>query len=280
MWQVWNPQDSSPFRSTDYEPEAIYVVPVPQPLGTLPGDWRWRMVQTGIAHQSNGQSDPLSRSWNRAYLMAGFEHGNRLNLQLRLWKRLPEDRAKDNNPDLVRHLGREGGAVVVLFDRDGADSLLRTHDMFDRGEILPRQTAMCDDHDSDHAPRPCTNPGAPPARRSSSRCLLDTCQPASASALAIFSATATDRCCPPVQPKPIDRCALPSSRCAGSSINSRSRNRRKKSSNRGSARTNAITPASRPSGTRAVPDPWSSRSDTVAGTFLRLPARSTRPCRR
>ena len=59
LWQVWNPQESSPFRSTDYQPEAIYVIPVPQKLGTLPGGWTWRMAQLGLAHQSNGQTDFL-----------------------------------------------------------------------------------------------------------------------------------------------------------------------------------------------------------------------------
>src|SRR5690606_30748839 len=134
-------------------------------------------------------------------------------------------------------LGRLGGVAGMLCDRAGADALLRTHDVFDRGKIFPRQTAMCDDHDPDHAPLPCTNPGAPLARRSSSRCLLDTCQPASASALAIFSATATDRCCPPVQPNPMARWLLPSSTWAGSRKRRRSRVRVKKASNRGSAAT-------------------------------------------
>ena len=103
MWQVWNPQDSSPFRSTDYEPEAIYVVPVPQPLGTLPGDWRWRMVQTGIAHQSNGQSDPLSRSWNRAFAGAAFDRGE-FGLTVRVNRRFKE-KDDDDNPDLTRYIG-------------------------------------------------------------------------------------------------------------------------------------------------------------------------------
>ncbi|MCV4593474.1 phospholipase A, partial [Escherichia coli] len=68
LWQVWNPSESAPFRNTDYEPEVIYVVPVPEGLARLPGGWRWSMAQAGVAHQSNGQSEPLSRSWNRVYL--------------------------------------------------------------------------------------------------------------------------------------------------------------------------------------------------------------------
>ncbi|TXI23009.1 MAG: phospholipase [Ottowia sp.] len=121
-WQVFNGGLSRPFRNTDHMPELIYVYPTTL---KLPGGWLWRYSGLGLAHQSNGQSDPLSRSWNRAYLMAGFEHGNRLNLQLRLWKRLPEDRAKDNNPDLVRHLGR--GDVTLGWNVDAKNTLRATY---------------------------------------------------------------------------------------------------------------------------------------------------------
>ena len=121
-WQVFNGGLSRPFRNTDHMPELIYVYPTTL---KLPGGWLWRYSGLGLAHQSNGQSDPLSRSWNRAYLMAGFEQGTRLNLQLRLWKRLPEDRAKDNNPDLVRHLGR--GDVTLGWNVDAKNTLRATY---------------------------------------------------------------------------------------------------------------------------------------------------------
>lgn len=104
LWQVWNRQDSAPFRSSDYQPEAIYVVPVPQQLGTLPGGWHWRMVQLGLAHQSNGQNDPLSRSWNRVYVGTAFERGE-FGLQVRANRRLNESGRDDNNPDLTRYIG-------------------------------------------------------------------------------------------------------------------------------------------------------------------------------
>ncbi|HSG22051.1 MAG TPA: phospholipase A [Azonexus sp.] len=105
LWQVWDSEDSSPFRSTDYQPEAIYIVPVPEKFGTLPFGWNLRMLQLGAAHQSNGQSDPLSRSWNRVYLGAGFERGNfgllfRANQRVRIQK-------IDDNPDIVDYVGRD-----------------------------------------------------------------------------------------------------------------------------------------------------------------------------
>jgi phospholipase A1 len=104
FWQVWNPQQSSPFRSTDYQPEAVYVIPVPEKLGKLPGGWQWRMAQLGLAHQSNGQSDPLSRSWNRVYAAVAFDRGE-FGLTVRANQRLHESLANDDNPDLTRYIG-------------------------------------------------------------------------------------------------------------------------------------------------------------------------------
>lgn len=107
-WQVWNGADSKPFRSSDYEPEAMVVLPTPAAVRDLPFGWlgwQWRFTQLAIAHQSNGQSDPLSRSWNRVYLGAGFEHAD-WSLTARLAHRLKEDAAADNNPDLVAYRGR------------------------------------------------------------------------------------------------------------------------------------------------------------------------------
>ena len=103
LWQVWNPRESSPFRSTDYQPEAIYVIPVPQQLGTLPGGWTWRMAQLGLAHQSNGQTTSLSRSWNRVYGAVAFDHGE-FGLTVRALRRLRES-ANDDNPDMTRTIG-------------------------------------------------------------------------------------------------------------------------------------------------------------------------------
>lgn len=103
LWQVWNSQDSAPFRSTDYQPEAVYVVPVPRRLGTLPGGWSLRVVQLGLAHQSNGQGDPMSRSWNFVYGGALLEKGEMV-LQARIYRRLQEAGVNDN-PGLTRYIG-------------------------------------------------------------------------------------------------------------------------------------------------------------------------------
>lgn len=104
FWQIYNSQDSKPFRNTDYEPEILYVAPVPESMRSLVGGWQWRMLQAGLAHQSNGQSDPLSRSWNRVYLGTAVERGN-WSATARIVHRIKED-SDDNNPDLLRYRGR------------------------------------------------------------------------------------------------------------------------------------------------------------------------------
>ncbi len=105
FWQIWNGKDSKPFRNSDYEPEMIYLVPTAKGFRELPLGWQWRYTLLALAHQSNGQSDPLSRSWNRVYLGAGFERGD-WSLTARVNKRLKESYADDNNPDLVDYRGR------------------------------------------------------------------------------------------------------------------------------------------------------------------------------
>jgi phospholipase A1 len=101
-WQLFTGALSRPFRNTDHEPEFIYVHPLQQPSSD---GWRLRYGGVGLVHQSNGQSLPLSRSWNRVYLMAGAENGG-LSLQGRVWQRLNEDPATDDNPLISDYIGR------------------------------------------------------------------------------------------------------------------------------------------------------------------------------
>ena len=102
-WQLFNSEISRPFRNTDHEPEIFYVYPT---TAQLPFGWKWRYTGIGLVHQSNGQSDPLSRSWNRYYAMTGFELDNRWSVNAKFWKRISETAEKDNNPDIQNYIGR------------------------------------------------------------------------------------------------------------------------------------------------------------------------------
>lgn len=101
FWQAYNWAQSAPFRETDYEPELGLSFHTDFPfLG-----FRQRLFSVGLAHQSNGQSDPLSRSWNRLWVSFQLERGN-LVLNFRPWYRFPESAKTDNNPDILDYAGR------------------------------------------------------------------------------------------------------------------------------------------------------------------------------
>jgi len=116
LWQLWDAQDSRPMRSTDYEPQATYVIPlVSHAWSHLPHDWDWRMVQLGFAHQSNGQSDPLSRDWNHVFAATVFEREG-FGLRFRVDKRVLRS-GLDDNPDLVDFIGRESVSATWRYGR-------------------------------------------------------------------------------------------------------------------------------------------------------------------
>lgn len=110
-WQVYNEDNSRPFRTTDYQPEIFLTQPV---TADLPFGGRLRMLGVGAVHHSNGQSDPLSRSWNRIYLMGGAEWGN-FSIVPRVWARLNnEDDASEDNGDIEDFMGY--GDIKFLYD--------------------------------------------------------------------------------------------------------------------------------------------------------------------
>ena len=120
-WQVYNEDNSRAFRATDYQPEIFLTQPV---TANLPFGGRLRMLGVGAIHHSNGKGDPLSRSWNRAYLMAGAEWG-KLSVIPRLWARVNnEDESSEDNPDIEDFMGY--GDVKFLYDLPSQQSLSGT----------------------------------------------------------------------------------------------------------------------------------------------------------
>lgn len=99
-WQVYNAEQSRPFRETNYEPEVLLVFR----NGYSLGGWNGRMAAVGINHQSNGRGDPLSRSWNRIMFNIGLDRDNWA-LMLRPWIRV-SDGDDDDNPGIEDYIGR------------------------------------------------------------------------------------------------------------------------------------------------------------------------------
>lgn len=123
-WQIFNQgRKSAPFRNTDYKPEIFLTQPV---KADLPWGGRLRMLGTGFVHQSNGQSRPESRSWNRIYAVAGMEWG-KLTVVPRVWMRVFDQGGdKNDNPDIADYMGY--GDVKVQYrlnDRKNVYSVLR-----------------------------------------------------------------------------------------------------------------------------------------------------------
>lgn len=120
-WQVYNEDNSREFRATDYQPEIFLTQPV---AADLPFGGRLRMLGAGAIHHSNGQGDPLSRSWNRAYLMAGAEWG-KFSVIPRVWVRVNnEDDSSEDNPDIEDYMGY--GDIKFLYDLPKQQSLSGT----------------------------------------------------------------------------------------------------------------------------------------------------------
>ncbi|WP_312371503.1 phospholipase A [Stenotrophomonas sp.] len=116
-WQAYNSELSRPFRETNYEPEVMLTF---RNGYSLLG-WNGRMTGISLNHQSNGRSDPLSRSWNRVVANIGLDRENWA-IMLRPWYRIPEGRRDDNNPDIEDYMGR--GDATLVYNRNGHELAL------------------------------------------------------------------------------------------------------------------------------------------------------------
>lgn len=100
-WQFYNGAISRPFRETNYEPELLVVLPLSYKILGLQGVY----LAAGYNHQSNGRSNPFSRSWNRIVFQAGWENQH-WSIVLNPWVRIQEEAMEDNNPNIENFVGR------------------------------------------------------------------------------------------------------------------------------------------------------------------------------
>lgn len=116
FWQIYDQKKSRPFRETNYNPELFIKT---QSFQT---EYGLAAFAFGYEHESNGEKEPVSRSWDRLYLLSEFQRGP-AHLALKFWYRFPEDDKEytedpegDNNPDILDYYGY--GDLVVNLNYD------------------------------------------------------------------------------------------------------------------------------------------------------------------
>lgn len=101
-WQLYNKAYSRPFRETNYMPEIFvrYIDPSTSEFAGID----LMAADIGFVHQSNGQIQIISRSWNRVYGRL-FMQSLGFKFLATGWYRLPEKRAEDENRDIYDYMG-------------------------------------------------------------------------------------------------------------------------------------------------------------------------------
>jgi phospholipase A1 len=94
-WQFY--AQSSPFRETNYRPEAWLTLPVQNETALSYGI---KAVKLGLLHESNGLGKPLSREWNMYYADVIFQYENFLSTVRAYYADAGSD-----NADITSYLG-------------------------------------------------------------------------------------------------------------------------------------------------------------------------------
>jgi phospholipase A1 len=143
-WQIYAAEISKPFRETNYQPEFFYITPLNlHPFGGNSG------LIVGVEHQSNGQSQLLSRSWNRVYINYLYEKRN-FAFSFRPWYRVPEHEKSsptsgegDDNPDILDYMGHFELGMVYKYNNDfefsfkGRNNFAKHNGFFEVGATFP-----------------------------------------------------------------------------------------------------------------------------------------------
>lgn len=92
FWQVYDAENSRPFRETNYNPEIFY---------RLGGDRTF--LDLGYEHESNGEEEPISRSWDRLYLKA-YIQSPRFRISYKIWTIFDEELYNPRHPERDRSI--------------------------------------------------------------------------------------------------------------------------------------------------------------------------------
>lgn len=119
-WQMYNGGLSAAFRETNYKPELfVRYYGGPSFFGFDMAGW-----DVGLVHESNGRSEILSRSWNRAFIATMLDADD-LSLLFKAWYRFPESEEDDDNPKIHRYLGYGEMRVIYVPNENTFTAMLR-----------------------------------------------------------------------------------------------------------------------------------------------------------
>ncbi|WP_232817667.1 phospholipase A [Helicobacter burdigaliensis] len=128
-WQLYDNDNSRPFRESNYEPSLYLSYP-------LDKKFFFDRVDFGYVHQSNGGDLTKSRSWDRLFVEGIYSKGNFV-MGLKAWYRIKEDIHKDDNPDIHKYLGYGDLTLAYLYNKHLFSATLRNNLRADnKGSIL------------------------------------------------------------------------------------------------------------------------------------------------
>ncbi|HEX5677776.1 MAG TPA: phospholipase A [Alcanivorax sp.] len=129
FWQAYNAEESRPFREINFTPEVFLAKPIDWQLGPVQSE----LLAFGFRHDSNGEDEPTSRSWNRLYLRHVSQIGSYY-VSVMPWYRIPEEKKDfpldprgDNNPDIEKYMGNFQLEVARVFGNHVLELMVRNN---------------------------------------------------------------------------------------------------------------------------------------------------------
>lgn len=120
-WQLYS--FSEPFREMSFEPEFFMTLPTTLAIDEATG---LKAMKFGFIHQSNGQDNARSRTWNRLYIATLWQHGQ-LFTNLRAWYKTPETAEDDHAHDIHKYMGYGDLNFNYLYKKNQIGLLLRNN---------------------------------------------------------------------------------------------------------------------------------------------------------
>ena len=114
----------------NFEPEFFITLPTNQAIDKATG---LKVLKIGFSHESNGQDEKRSRTWNRIYLSTLWQHGQ-LFTNLRAWYRIPEPENTDKSTDIQKYMGYGDLSFNYLCGKNQFGLHLRNSLDFDKGQ--------------------------------------------------------------------------------------------------------------------------------------------------